>query len=344
MEQTNEMRAAAAAQTVQQTAAPQGEVQTLPGAAQPEADPKALQKQAKKAYSRLGLALLALAGVTTIFQIVFAAVMLVVPALQQTSWYLWVMTFVPLYVFAVPVAVLILRKMPAQAPARKKLSAAGLGGAFSVCMAAMLAGNLIGTGLSALLSGGQAENPLGAYTAQTSIFSILVVVILAPIIEETIFRKLLIDRLARFGGGLAVLMSGLCFGLFHMNLYQFFYAFAIGAVLAYIYLRTGNLLYSIALHMVINLCGSVIAVNAAAAGGAAMIVYMAAMLALVVCGAAVLIVQAKRRQITFAPEKQFAHGFGAAMANPGMILYTAFCAAAVIFTLAAPLLAAAAAA
>ncbi|MCI2047507.1 MAG: CPBP family intramembrane metalloprotease [Faecalibacterium sp.] len=323
-----------------QAAAPAAQAQQNGGSltGQTPAEQKA---QAKKAYSRIGFALLALAGVTTIIQILLGAVMMVVPALQQTSWYLWVMTFAPIYLVAFPITVLILRKMPAQAPAQHTFGFAGLAGAFSVCMAAMWAGNLIGTGLSMLLSGGQAQNPLGAYTSQTSIFSVLVMVILAPIVEETIFRKLLIDRIARFGGALAVLMSGLCFGMFHMNLYQFFYAFAIGAVLAYVYLRTGKVVYTIGLHMIINLCGSVIAVNAAAAGGVALGIYVVALLALVICGVVVLIVKTKRGQITFAPEKQLEHGFCTAMANPGMILYTVFCVAAVVLVLAAAVLAAA---
>ena len=45
------------------------------------------------------------------------------------------------------------------------------------------------------------------------------------------FRKLLIDRIVPFGQRVAVVVSGLAFGLFHGNFYQFFYAFSLGAVL-----------------------------------------------------------------------------------------------------------------
>jgi membrane protease YdiL (CAAX protease family) len=55
------------------------------------------------------------------------------------------------------------------------------------------------------------------------------------------------------------MLSAVTFGLLHMNLYQFFYAFALGLVFAYIYLRTGRLRYTAILHAVINFMGSVVA-------------------------------------------------------------------------------------
>jgi len=74
-----------------------------------------------------------------------------------------------------------------------------------------------------------------------------------------LFRKLLIDRIYKYGEGIAVVTSGLMFGLFHGNFSQFFYAFGIGMIFAYIYCKTGKLRYSIGLHMIINTIGSVAA-------------------------------------------------------------------------------------
>lgn len=56
-----------------------------------------------------------------------------------------------------------------------------------------------------------------------------------------------------------MLFSALTFGLFHMNLFQFFYAFGLGLLFAYVYIRTRALRYSIFMHMIINCLGSVIA-------------------------------------------------------------------------------------
>ena len=51
--------------------------------------------------------------------------------------------------------------------------------------------------------------------------------------------------------------SALMFGLFHGNLTQLIYAFALGLVFGYVYLKSGKLRYSIGLHMLINFLGSV---------------------------------------------------------------------------------------
>ena len=92
-----------------------------------------------------------------------------------------------------------------------------------------------------------------------SLWAVIVsAVILAPIMEELIFRKLVLDRLAGYGPAVAMVVSALVFGLAHGNFYQFFYAFLLGLIFAYIYLRTGKVRYSMMLHMMVNFCGSVI--------------------------------------------------------------------------------------
>ena len=83
-------------------------------------------------------------------------------------------------------------------------------------------------------------------------------VIIGPIVEEFIFRKLLMDKLGIYGDRVAIFVSAISFGLFHGNLYQFFYAALLGFVLAYLYSKTANVWYPIALHMLINFFGSVI--------------------------------------------------------------------------------------
>ena len=83
----------------------------------------------------------------------------------------------------------------------------------------------------------------------------------APVIEEIIFRKVLIDRIRKYGDGTAILLSGLLFGLFHGNFTQFFYTFLIGLFFAYIYVRTGRIQYTIILHMILNTLSAVLAAS-----------------------------------------------------------------------------------
>ena len=75
------------------------------------------------------------------------------------------------------------------------------------------------------------------------------------------FRKQLIDHTRKYGEKTAILLSGLAFGLFHMNLFQFFYAFLLGVMFGYIYMRTSKLRYSTAMHMIINFNGGARAVD-----------------------------------------------------------------------------------
>jgi membrane protease YdiL (CAAX protease family) len=84
------------------------------------------------------------------------------------------------------------------------------------------------------------------------VLRIISVGILPAIFEELLFRKFLIDRVVNYGEVTAMLMSGLMFGLYHGNLAQGTYAFAIGCFLAFIYMRTGKIGYTIAIHMCIN--------------------------------------------------------------------------------------------
>jgi len=74
----------------------------------------------------------------------------------------------------------------------------------------------------------------------------------SPITEEFIFRKFLIDRLAIYSKTLAIFSSGIIFGIFHINLPQFFGAMFSGWALAYAYVETGNILIPISYHILEN--------------------------------------------------------------------------------------------
>ena len=86
----------------------------------------------------------------------------------------------------------------------------------------------------------------------------LCTVVLAPLTEELLFRKLLLDRLYFMNGAVAVFASGFSFGLIHGNFSQFFYAFFLGCLLAVLYRRTGRLSYCVGLHAFVNCIGAFI--------------------------------------------------------------------------------------
>ena len=175
---------------------------------------------------------------------------------------MWLLTFAPLYLIAVPIGLLLLRKVPAKPLEKHDLKPSRYIVTVIICIFMMYAGNILGTIITALLQllpGVSAGNPILGYAIDNALLpKVLFMVILAPVIEEYIFRKQLIDRMHIYGEKLAVVTSALMFGLFHGNLSQFFYAFALGLVFGYVYLKTGKLRYSIGLHMLINLLGSVV--------------------------------------------------------------------------------------
>ena len=220
-------------------------------------------KGSKKVFSRVGFAVSAILVVATVAQLLWAFIPEWIwgeeNPLTSSTWNVWLATIVPLYLIAMPVGVLILRKLPAQKPQDHKLGLRQLLVLFAISYCIMYAGNLIGTVLSLLLSGGTAENAVANYAMDTNPLKILVMVILAPLMEEFICRKQIIDRTARFGEKTAVILSALIFGLLHQNLFQFFYAFGIGIILGYIYIRTGRLRYTVILHTIVNFLGSVVA-------------------------------------------------------------------------------------
>ena len=175
------------------------------------------------------------------------------------SWMLWVVTFAPIYLMAVPVGLWILKNMPRVRFRQQKLGGKSFWVILLACFPLMYAGSFIGNLFSMLFSGGAAENALNDFALDNHPLKILVMVVLAPVLEEYIFRKQLIDRTVHLNERSAIFFSAATFALFHMNLFQFFYAFAIGLVLAYVYVRTGRLRYSILMHAVINFMGSVVA-------------------------------------------------------------------------------------
>lgn len=221
-------------------------------------------KAAKQQFSRLGLGAFIILAAAAVLQLAAASIAeLVYPNGDGPSWLLWVLTFAPMYLAAVPIGLLVMRKAPAAPREKHSLSAVQIIAAAIICVFMMYAGNLTGVLVTSLLQtalGLTSENPLLTYVADDALWlRILVMVILAPVIEEYIFRKQLIDRMNAYGEGLAVVTSALMFGLFHGNLSQLFYAFALGLVFGYVYLKTGRLHYSVGLHMLINFLGSVLA-------------------------------------------------------------------------------------
>ena len=228
------------------------------------------RKKQKKLFSRVFLALFLYLLVSQLLSIgiyAFAPIILnkeQYQAFVQSPVWSVVISCVVQYAIAFPIFLLtLIGTDTAQSKEKSKLSFKDFILLFFIGEALMYVGNLIGTFLNQTIGtmiGRVPENGIATIISETPIWLIFIfMVIVAPIVEELICRKLIIDRLSIYGDHIAILFSAVAFGLLHGNLYQFFYAALLGALLGYVYTKTRNIRYTIYMHMIINFMGSIVA-------------------------------------------------------------------------------------
>lgn len=291
-------------------------------------------KEAKFCFSKLGLALFVMTLCPIVIQLlmgIVASVLFVLGIdLLNNPWFLWAASSLPLYVVGVPMFLLLIRTIPAHTQPQSKLPASRFLVLLLICFPVTYLGNLIGTLLSAVLSGGTAQNSIETYLTDGGPLALFTTILVAPVVEEYVFRKQLLDRCGRYGERTAMVFSALAFGLFHMNFYQFFYAFGVGLILAYVYLRTGSLRYPILIHMIINFLGSAVPLFMMSRWIEG---YLLVDLGLAVAGLVVGIVNRKRFSLSPAPCQLPREGRAKTVyGNVGFVLFALFCA--VMFALA----------
>ncbi len=213
----------------------------------------------KKMLSRAGFALLAVFFIDLALEIGASVIFRrFLPNVYANVYFPACVQIVCNYLIATPIGILILRTMvkPIEERENKKLGAGALVLWVSVAMAAVFIGSKLGSTVNSLIEKAIGRGSHSGLDAITSIFPLwltfALMVVAAPIAEELLFRRGLTESLRPWGWKLAVLMSGLFFGVYHGNLEQFFYASFMGILLGYVYLYTGKVRYSIFLHMAVN--------------------------------------------------------------------------------------------
>lgn len=143
---------------------------------------------------------------------------------------------------------------------RKRLSVAEYASFFFMAFALGVTGGLVGQLVSyliSLVSGKGVNNTLeNSVGASADLYLLISVVILPPIFEELVYRWAVISSVKNGGLVSAILLSSIIFGLIHEDVYQFFYTILLGFLFSYIYVLTGNILYSISIHMAFNFIGT----------------------------------------------------------------------------------------
>lgn len=165
------------------------------------------------------------------------------------------------YLIAMPIAILIIKQVPSSKIPGRKMRIPDFFTFFIMLYPIAFVGNIVGRIVNSLISSAfhiPIYNPVDLILSRTNPFLMIFLVgILAPVLEEFMTRKLIIDRTVEYGQGISVVFSATVFSLIHGNFYQSFYAFGLGACFAFIYIKTGSLKYSSIMHMIIN-SGSVL--------------------------------------------------------------------------------------
>ena len=221
---------------------------------------KNLSKSAKKDFSKIGFALVAMLLVTSALQAALSRISLVLFPDSSTAYTL--MTYAPIYFIGAPLFFLIVSTIKSEKRNFKlRLSSRQIAYIFPICFFLMYLGNIIGILIVSFIHNilNFSLPDLVAYGEINEVLQTVFLVIFAPIIEELIFRKTLIDKTIKYGEKTALIMSAFLFAFFHGNIQQFCYAFLLGLVFGTIYIKTNRVENSILFHMTINFMGSVIA-------------------------------------------------------------------------------------
>ncbi len=123
----------------------------------------------------------------------------------------------------------------------------GVGGCILLTLLLTLAQSLFPSAFA-----GYAQH-MSNFDVSTSSITLIYVVVIGPISEETIFRGAIFDRFhLGYKFFIANILQALLFGIYHFNLVQGIYAFLLGLLLGMIVYATGSILASIVTHMLFN--------------------------------------------------------------------------------------------
>lgn len=223
-------------------------------------------QQAKKVFSRLGWCYIAGTAMVSILPFVvgyFLDIFNPEWANNMSMSASLILSGLVTYGCGMPLIVLMAQGMERQTIERHKMKWWQFVVALIMCYSLMYISNIVGNIITAVIGmfkGSTVDNDLVSYvTGSSMLVNFVLMVVVAPIVEEYVFRKVIVDRTVKYGQGIAIVTSGLMFGLFHGNLNQFAYAVGLGAFFAFIYIKTGNLKITICMHAIINFMGSIVA-------------------------------------------------------------------------------------
>ena len=179
----------------------------------------------------------------------------------------------------------------------------------------------------AAIKGSEIMNPIANVVGTSNwIWSLIFAGILSPIVEEMLFRGIMLNKIRMYGDKVAIITTAIMFGLFHANFSQFFYAVGLGVIFAYVTLKTGTIKYSIILHIAINIVGSVIMPSIVGDGSNIALIGVAGLVLIAITIIGIVLLINNRKNIHLSEgEIKLEKVAKTIYLNVGMILYIVLC-------------------
>lgn len=293
-----------------------------------------IKEENKKVFNRIGLAMLVSMILVNVIQIIFFNIIgKVNQDLLSASWINYIALAISYYLIGFPVFYFMIKGLPeGEKREDKKLGVWEIVKFCFISYSLMYIFNFLTNIFIILISifkGSEVVNPLQNIIEGSSLILTLIFVgILSPIIEEMMFRGIMLNKLRRYGDKVAIVTTALLFGLFHANFSQFFYATVLGLIFAYITLKTGTIKYSIILHIFVNMMGSFI-IPLIIGDGSNLVAYgcvLFLVLLISIIGLVLLIKDRKNISLLDGEVKlEKGTAFKTIWINLGMVLFTVIC-------------------
>ena len=253
------------------------------------------------------------------------------------------------YILPFPILYYLMRKINSQKLEKENIGLKTFLLYLSITFTLMWIGNIIGLILTSAIGIAfetEIANPVERLISSSDIWlNLILISIIGPIFEEIFFRKFLIDRTIKYGARVSIILSAVIFGFFHGNISQLFYAFLLGGFFAYVYIKTGNIIYTIIMHIIVNLMGSVVSLfviesvqallsNSYSPSDLAIIaIYVSAILIAFLVGIIGLLMYKKGKFNGSKTQIGLKNPLKTCLLNPGMICFILFFTAEIIYTL-----------
>lgn len=126
-----------------------------------------------------------------------------------------------------------------------------------IAMGAVRIGQMITNGLYYTMNYVTGYSPVAPdFTAPrgtaANVLYFISIAILPAILEEAMFRGVILQSLRRYGDGFALIVSSVLFGVMHGNLVQAPYTMVVGFIIGYFVLYTGSIWPGVLIHFVNN--------------------------------------------------------------------------------------------